>query len=64
MNESDTPLCERCGTATTFAGRVSLPPHIIYGCQNCGKQMWVQVERRTGQQQQPQTDTDENHSGG
>jgi hypothetical protein len=62
MDESDTPLCDRCGTATTFAGRVSLPPHIVYGCQNCGKQMLVQVERRTGQQQQqPQTDTEENH---
>ncbi|MEA2982769.1 MAG: hypothetical protein QOF09_4592 [Alphaproteobacteria bacterium] len=65
MDESDTPPCDRCGTATTFAGRVSLPPHIIYDCKACGKTMWVKLEARpTQQQQQPQADLDESPGGG
>jgi hypothetical protein len=69
MAESDTPFCDRCGKPTTFAGRISLPSTIIYGCEACGRQMWI---ARSGsetdlmqqqQQQQQQTDTDESPGG-
>jgi len=46
------PQCPQCAGPTAFAGRISLPPKIIWHCQSCGHEMWAQVDDGGGQQQQ------------
>jgi hypothetical protein len=41
MALTDPPLCERCSGATSFVGRISLPPQMIYRCEACGHAMWL-----------------------
>jgi hypothetical protein len=60
MNESTTPRCDRCGGSTTFAGRISLPSTIIYGCEARGNQVWIGAGGQQQQQPQPQRDANEN----
>jgi tRNA(Ile2) C34 agmatinyltransferase TiaS len=43
MSSDDNPICDRCGGATVYAGRISLPAQQIYDCQACGRQMWVAI---------------------
>jgi hypothetical protein len=50
---TDSPMCERCGGATHYAGNVTAPNQTIYGCDKCGRQTWVKA-RPQAQQQQPQ----------
>ena len=47
----DNPACERCGSATFYAGCVTAPNQTIYGCDACGRQTWV-MKASAGQQQQ------------
>jgi hypothetical protein len=63
MTLTDPPLCERCAGVTSFAGRISLPPQMIYRCEACAHEMWLtnsptppaqQPEAQQPQQQQPQ----------
>ena len=70
MALTDPPFCERCAGATSFVGRISLPPQMIYRCEACAHEMWLtnsptpqhrpptrQLEaRQPQQQQQPQPD--------
>jgi uncharacterized Zn finger protein len=65
MSNSDL-ICDRCSGAMIFHGRISLPRHTIYRCENCGNQRWtaeappphqpqsVPVEQPQAQQQQQQ----------
>jgi len=53
----DPNVCPKCAGRSEFAGRVSLPPHVIYRCTTCGYENWVGFRPdRTPplQQQQPQ----------
>jgi DNA-directed RNA polymerase subunit M/transcription elongation factor TFIIS len=40
MTFPDSRLCDRCGGALIFNGRISLPPQTIYKCASCGHQKW------------------------
>jgi len=51
----DNPFCKRCGGPTHYAGNVTAPNQMIYGCDKCGHQTWVRVDRAQ-LQQQPQSD--------
>ena len=64
MDTDDPPRCQRCAGATTYVGRISLPAQIIYRCEACGHEMWMQSNPlrlrhpvdppQAQQQQQPQ----------
>lgn len=45
MDFADPPKCDRCAGATTFAGRISLPPKMIYRCGACDHEMWLSSSR-------------------
>jgi len=59
------PRCVSCEKPMTFAGRISLPPEIIYRCELCRTEIWlgnapramtplVTERPQVQQQQQPQ----------
>jgi len=68
MSITDPPSCERCAGATTFVGRISLPPQMIYRCEACAHEMWLTrspaphhrptAHQPEGQQQQQQLEPD------
>jgi hypothetical protein len=41
MDITDPPRCERCAGDTTYVGRISLPPQMIYRCDACGHETWL-----------------------
>jgi hypothetical protein len=34
------PLCGTCNKVMTYSGRISLPPHVIYRCEECRAETW------------------------
>ena len=44
MSNDTPPVCARCGQAVQFAGRVGLPPMIIYRCNSCDLERWAADE--------------------
>jgi hypothetical protein len=41
MDAEKPPGCVSCGNSMTFAGRISLPPEIIYRCEPCRTEIWI-----------------------
>ena len=54
MASDSAPMCIRCGGATTYRARVSLPARFIYRCKSCGHDTWVSPQPNVQQQQQIQ----------
>jgi hypothetical protein len=49
---ADSPMCERCGGPTYYAGNVTAPSQTIYGCDKCKRMTWVKAAGSSAQQQQ------------
>jgi len=66
---ADNPTCTRCAGPSRYKGRISLPPQMIYRCDFCGHEMWMQSspagdQPQAQQQQQPQPDLKKADDGG
>ena len=45
--EAAPPRCVTCTLPMSYAGRISLPPRIIYRCETCKTEIWVGNAPRT-----------------
>jgi DNA-directed RNA polymerase subunit RPC12/RpoP len=69
METEYAPRCVRCGKPMSFAGRISLPPQMIYRCEACRTEIWTGSQPAPAplfteqpsqqQQQQPQPKKDD-----
>jgi len=53
-SSSQSPSCQRCAGASEYVGRISMPPQMIYRCDSCGHEMWMQNNPALAQPDQPQ----------
>jgi hypothetical protein len=71
MEAENPPRCVSCSESMVFSGRISLPPEIIYRCEQCASEIWVanrpsasghSQQPQAQQQQQPQPKSEAAHS--